>query len=310
VDACIIDVEFDDDEANFTNPVIEKCFFRPNLLALQYVGGSEEFNGTCISSVFCEDNDFTCEDFAPGVLATLGPDEIWVEAYGRVAGRTAFTYLGKPVLRTQGDFTEGFMNLTNRFGGDLDPDQIIEIYQATPGPNGQKIGPLLQRSQYHVSCSQPLVCFNVFGATSVIGYQNPEQGFQNCLATSESNLTIVVPPFLPESDEALRIIRFALNITEPNGFGDPVWRIEDDFPDINGQVFPAGSAIPVDYVLDIDPRFDFVYTVSVLLLAVTEPGGILCDGNRTDAFRLTVDGAGFSNNTFICEEFFSTTVAP
>eukprot|EP00977_Amphora_coffeiformis_P005515 scaffold1168_cov167-Amphora_coffeaeformis.AAC.48 len=254
------------------------------------------FNVNCTGSRSCVDNRNTCEDFVPGWETQYTSDEVWIRAYG--VGRNPevarFLVANEKLVD---DENGPYFQLRYADGDRLDSDQTIEIWDLSA--NGTARGDtLLQRVTFHASCSQPLLCLNAFGASTLVTFRNQDQSLVECLDAVNTTFTVTFPLDITGVETAFRIIRaqFETDFTRP--------RIVT-FNEISDQVFQPGEqlAFPLEFFLD--PRRDAVLNADVAITIVTigtedEPP-IVCVV-RQDLTQVFV-GIQDGNLTATCDDF-------
>lgn len=225
---------------------------------------------TCEERFYCFGNEVFCDqlgDFPE--RAPFGVDQgnvVWVRSYG-VNTQNSLTFDG-PVSYEQA------YNLTRGGGRVLDPDQIIETYALNPDGTRDETN-MLQKVQFHSSCSQPLVCLNAFGGHTVVGFQNPSQDYQNCLRSLITSSVDITFDATASSDDVVEVVRVSVT----TDYDSPPTVQRDEF---RGFELSANNPLSLDVNFNLaDPWARRNYTTAVNIIGSTIPGGILCQGDDT-----------------------------
>ena len=311
VQQCKVGVLLPNETIQFGGNITVPCQNRLELLTMQYTGNGVT-GGACNRSFFCEGNQFICQDFGNsfGTIGVdgLAPDQVWVQAYG--VNDPAISFSGVPSFD---EFGDAFFNLTGPNQLELDADQIVDYYERNPTTGGP-IGNPIQRTQFHVSCSQPLVCYNVFGASTVVGYQEfaptPLEQYKSCAASQEVDIDLEIPLDIPGTDQDVEVLVFLVVLKPgPGAIPDPDNPIEV-IENLGIFTISAGTVLPLDYTLRLDPRITFLYRITVLIQAQTVPGGLPCIADPQNATQF-VNVTGVSTDVILgCEDFRTTTPRP
>jgi hypothetical protein len=131
---------------------------------------------------------FFCEDFAP--IPQDPEAEIYLEATAKDDLSTIF-FAGNLKIND-------LYNVTDPSGNrGLPVDMNLTVYDSQGGT-------LLQRVQYHSSCSQNLFLRDRYGASQLVSFFNELQGLVDCSITSNYTFTIANNGALPATLESCR----------------------------------------------------------------------------------------------------------
>jgi archaellin len=249
---------------------IPECEQRANLMGLVFTGG------TCEQSEFCVENEVECANFPANgeVPAQNSREEAFIFAYGRRTDR--------PVFR--GIVREGDVYFLYNDGDQLDADQTIEVYPANYIGSFPNPAAVLQSVTFHASCSQPLLCFNVFGAHRIVSFANEDQGNVSCLEFVPFEYTVRLPVSLPAGETEVIIEQAFLftNYTNPQ-----VVNVDS----LIGQTLgPNNPDAEFSFEANIDPRISAGYFTRLTIVARTVVNNIRCLGVEVTEFSVPGDG--------------------
>ena len=132
---------------------------------------------------------FFCEDFAP---IPQEPDAVvYMQATAKDDLDTVF--FEGPISLNE------LYNVTDPSGDRLPADMNLTLYDSDPATGGT----LLQRVQYHSSCSQNLFLKDRYGASQLVAFFNEVQGLVDCFITSNYTFTIGNNGTLPATLDSL-----------------------------------------------------------------------------------------------------------
>lgn len=207
------------------------------------------FNQNCNNSNFCPDNDSTCRDVVEGWEDVYDFTEVWIRAYGRDRNPAIQAFLVTDERLTDSINGPYFdMSYSGVLAGTrLDADQTIEVWDL--GADGNSRGDtLLQTVTFHASCSQPLLCLNNFGASSLVAFRTPNsEGIVSCLATVTIPLAITLPAEIFGIDGEFRFRSFLVS----TDYSDP--RIIELTGELGDNTYFPGDQIEFDIQVNIDP---------------------------------------------------------
>lgn len=166
------------------------CAQRLTAMGLTFVGQN------CDKDTPCPGNEVICNDYNGGPEG-LDYTEIYALVYGVDQMDAPFGILFEgplPPSRT--------MDIRRNDGVLLPLDLVVEIYRNDNGTRGEK----LQDTQFHSSCSQPLVCFNSFGGSTISYFENGAQGMVQCVQSVEIQYQVDVSLDLPDGQDSVEIV--------------------------------------------------------------------------------------------------------
>lgn len=210
------------------------------------------FNGGDCSQSFNVqevDGKFTCQDSGAGVPTQSGEKSYIVVT--DLDGNTVF----------HDDWVDVGSLFTLFDGGNEFPsDQLVTIYSSNETGNSDNI---LQRMQYHSSCSQNLFLKDRFGAIQLVVWKNEDQGTVSCFSNRTFLLDITVPIDIEGGTATLESLTVGSNV-DPFFFNltDKVAGIEAD----------GGDIIQVEISIPVDLTERRTYNLLITLNAVTPQG--------------------------------------
>lgn len=224
--------------------LFDACEQRPYELGLKYVASPCAANSACANN-----ND--CWESADNPLPV---DGAYVIAYDGIAydgNRRAFhegaVLLSETILLRRGNFDR------------LPSDITVEIYPLTDNSTNS----LRQVVTFHSSCSQPFLCFFIFGAVQIVSFGNDDQGQVSCLtpAPLTYNITLMGP--------AVEIVEAAVQLNSQTVSA----------PDLVGVILDPATNPNMTITLNvgINPTLSFTHTPVLTILTRTIGGGRLCD---------------------------------
>ena len=164
-------------------PLVTICEERPTWMQFKYYGGD------CNMSANMQTEKFFCTDFAS--IPQDPETEVYMLASADDDEDTIF-FSGNVKLND-------LYNVTDPSGDRLPADMNLTLYDSDPATGGT----LLQRVQYHSSCSQNLFLKDKFGASQLVAFFNEEQGLVDCFVTSNYTFTIANNGSLPATLDSL-----------------------------------------------------------------------------------------------------------
>ena len=144
------------------------------------------YGGDCEQSANMQTEKFVCEDFAP--IPQDPEAEIYLEATAKDDLSTIF-FAGNLKIND-------LYNVTDPSGNRLPADMNLTVYDSQGDT-------LLQRVQYHSSCSQNLFLRDRYGASQLVSFFNELQGLVDCSITSNYTFTIANNGTLPATLDSL-----------------------------------------------------------------------------------------------------------
>ena len=213
----------------------------------------------------CEQSDntqalqFSCEDFAGGPPVNEG-DQVYI---------TVTDIKGLGVTYFQGIVAVGEIYDLNNNGERFQADQFITI--STPDQST-----LLQRVQYHSSCSRNLELLNRFGASQLVEFRNDLQGVVSSFTTFSFSLDISVP--IAATGEDIEITSLTAE-TSFAGFIDLTPQVANTPP------LGPGASIVVTLEGTIDASSRMTYTILYNIEGVRVRDGATCSGTDTVSFE-------------------------
>ena len=154
---------------------------------------------------------------------------------------------------------DGTFNLTEPNGDRLPADMNFTVYD-------REGGTLLQRVQYHSSCSQNLFLKDRYGANQLVGFYNPLQGLVDCFVTSNYTFTFGNNGTFPAVLESL------VALTTPFG----PFNLTDD---VLGQMLMPGESFVVYLPIELDLTVRQRYTVLATITGNFFDNGITCSSS-------------------------------
>ena len=242
IDIACIPIELNETSCEFLPPLVTICEERPSWMQFKYYGGD------CSQSANTQQpGKFFCEDFAPIPQG--------VPAYIR-----ATYYKNEDTIYFEGTVEwDGIFNLTEPNGDRLPADMNFTVYDSEGGT-------LLQRVQYHSSCSQNLFLKDRYGANQLVGFYNPLQGLVDCFVTSNYTFTFGNNGTFPATLESLVVL------TTPFG----PFNLTDD---VLGQMLMPGESFEVYLPIELDLTVRQRYTVLATITGNFFDNGITCSSS-------------------------------
>lgn len=231
------------------------------------------FNGGgCDQSDNTQALQFSCEDFNGGPPVNEG-DEVYI---------TVTDIKGLGITYFEGLVAVGDIYELNNNGERFETDQFITI--STPDQ-----GTLLQRVQYHSSCSRNLELLNRFGASQLVEFRNDLQGIVSSFTTFSFSLDISIP--LTAIGEDIEIT----SLTAETSFAGTI----DLTPQVtNTPPLGPGESIVVTLEGTIDGSSRMTYTIQYNIEGVRLSDGAACIGTDTVSFEAgRVEGVPASTPT-------------
>lgn len=265
-ESCTLDLEIEPPPPT-PNPLPPICTQRLIVMGLFIFGIN------CEDSNVCEGNQETCEDFNGGP-AGYDFDELYARVYGQ--NEFGFWLFNGPI-----DDEFGFIEINRPDFTRLPADLVVELYRNGDDPFSFP----LQNVTFHSSCSQPLICFNSFGSSTIAFFENEEQGRVNCSSPETVDVTIEIPINLPQDEDAVTVIRATMfsNFSLPN--------IID--LGLTGQRITAGTSVTTEVEINFNPALDFVTFGGDFLIIARTDLGRTCTGEGTVTFDVPGREFGF-----------------
>jgi hypothetical protein len=211
-------------------PLVTICEQRPTWMQFKYYGGD------CNQSANMQSAKFFCTDFAP--IPQDPEAEIYLEAIP-LKDPEVILFAGNLRLNE-------LYNVTDPSGDRLPADMNLTVYESQGGA-------ILQRVQYHSSCSQNLFLKDRYGASQLVAFFNELQGLVDCFITSNYTFTIQNNGTIPATLDSLVVL------TTPFGPFD----LTDDVLD---QMLQPGEPfivnLPVVLDLSIRQRYTVLATIT------------------------------------------------
>lgn len=248
---CVIDIELTGCP-RYNISLDNNCEGRPQVITFRYLGGG------------CEQSDnlqprqkFNCEDSNGGPPTAPGtPNYITAVPTGG-----SDLYFDGPVA-----VGEKYTLNQNKEFDKLSADMTIEIYSSQGGT-------LLQTTDVHLSCSQPLFLFDKFGASQVTEWIETSGRVVTDRQADVPTGTIVVQLDATPDVKPVRLTEMAV-IT--NAQDQPI----DYTPQVAGQVLQPGSPIELPgFDIDIELGSRVRYTFFSTIIGETLDGTNTCNGN-------------------------------
>jgi hypothetical protein len=236
-----VPLEIPGDSCEQLPPLVTICEERATWMQFKYYGGD------CSQSANMQTEKFFCTDFAP--LPTSGP--VFIEATEKKESDVIF-FSGEVPL-------DGLYNVTDPDGDRLPADMNLTIYDSEGGT-------LLQRVQYHSSCSQNLFLKDRYGASQLVAFFNEAQGLVDCFI--QSNLTFTI------SNEATEpaVLDSLVALTTPFGPFD----LTEEVANLD---LTAGEEFVVYLPIEIDLTVRQRYTVLATITGRTPADAEACSSS-------------------------------
>ncbi len=232
-----IDVDCVPDDANVNAttcealpPLVTICEQRPTWMQFKYYGGD------CNQSANMQSEKFFCTDFAP--IPQDPEAEVYLTATGRNDAEEIF-FAGNVKIND-------LYNVTDPSGNRLPADMNLTVYESEGGT-------ILQRVQYHSSCSQNLFLKDRYGASQLVAFFNELQGLVDCFITSNFTFTIQNNGTLPATLDSL------VALTTPFGPFDLTDEVLAQEIDV-GETFIVTLPVVID--LSVRQRYTVLATIT------------------------------------------------
>ncbi len=211
-------------------PLVTICEQRPTWMQFKYYGGD------CEQSANMQTEKFFCTDFAP--IPQDPEAEIYLEATAQDDLETVY-FSGNLKIND-------LYNVTDPNGDRLPADMNLTVYDSQGGT-------LLQRVQYHSSCSQNLFLKDRFGASQLVAFFNEMQGLVDCFVTSNYTFTIANNGTRPATLDSL------VALTTPFGPFDLTDEVLAQEIDV-GETFVVYLPVVID--LSVRQRYTVLATIT------------------------------------------------
>ena len=232
---------------------VEQCLERPTGAKMLFNGGG------CEQSDNTQALQFSCEDSNGGPPVNEG-DQVYI---------TVTDIKGLGITYFSGLVAVGEIYDLNNNGERFQADQFITI--SSPDQST-----LLQRVQYHSSCSRNLELLNRFGASQLVEFENDLQGIVSSFTTFSFSLDISIP--ITAIGEDIEIT----SLTAETSFAGTI----DLTPQVtNSPPLGPGEAIVVTLEGTIDASSRMTYTILYNIEGVRVRDGAVCTGTDTVSFE-------------------------
>ena len=179
-----------------------ECTEFVNLLTFRFNGGD------CLDSNNIQDpRIYSCEDFFDGPPAS---DDIGAEAYMIITD-----IKGQGIIYYDGIVKVGdVFNITNILPNPVIIANVnVTVYEGSPAPEN-----IRETIIIHTSCSQVTFLKDRYGVLELLGFQNPTQGYQNCLTSVSFDFSI--GSTLVGANAVVESLTVITNFDEPNALID------------------------------------------------------------------------------------------
>jgi hypothetical protein len=194
------------------------------------------YGGDCNQSANMQSEKFFCTDFAP--IPQDPEAEVYLTATGRNDAEEIF-FAGNVKIND-------LYNVTDPSGNRLPADMNLTVYESEGGT-------ILQRVQYHSSCSQNLFLKDRYGASQLVAFFNELQGLVDCFITSNFTFTIQNNGTLPATLDSL------VALTTPFGPFDLTDEVLAQEIDV-GETFIVTLPVVID--LSVRQRYTVLATIT------------------------------------------------
>lgn len=248
----------------------------------------------------CLGNDNTCQDVVPGWQRDFNYTQVWIRAYGVGRNPNVDGLLVTNERLTESDngpyFEMRYKGVL--VGTRLDSDQIIEVWNL--GPDGNSRGnTLLQTVTFHASCSQPLLCLNSFGSSTLVTFTNTNQRQVECLDTLTVPLLVRFPLNIGGISDSFRITNALIrtDFTRPRVFNFGL-------DQVGNETYAPGDEVQFEIDAFLDVRREATLFTEVRIFIETagtggEPQECFIEADTTTAF----EGIENANFTAACGDF-------
>ena len=237
-------------------PPVTICLQRPYAATMLFNGGG------CEQSDNTQNLKFTCEDFEGGPSTSEPAYIIVTDIKG-----LGITYFEGPVevgeLFDLNDNEELF-----------EPDMFISIF--TPDQST-----LLQKVQFHTSCSRNLELLNRFGASQLVEFINEKQGVVSSFSTVSFAIEVALP-ITATSTESIELTSMTVmaSFTETTDLTNQV---------AGTVIGPDSPSVVVSFEGTINAAEPMTYTIAYNVEGERVSDGALCTGMDMDSFEVGPD---------------------